>query len=289
MPLVGGYLTGMAQVTLGKVAADRRPVLPVLRPLLVLGGFVALWWILMTGSAQAASGPDHDHDLRDTLRSVTSTVHRAAPVTKTPAVRRVSHEARSTVSHVARPALAPVRSIVAATPAAPVVKQATTSVRETTVAIVDVVSAAPSASAVEPATGTLQNALPTRIPPSILNVESSTLTGESPSTPTDRAIPGAQPEFALQVPSSAASTPSITAPAQSLEHPRSPSPQGPFTNPTSSERCPSSSGSGSTTPLPAGFHELSFLVGPSVGADRHPWRLALRSGGPSHLPGCSPD
>ena len=63
----------------------------------------------------------------------------------------------------------------------------------------------------------------------------------------------------------------------------------PLPNPTSSERCPSSSGSGSTTPLPAGFHELSFLVGPSVGADRHPWRLALRSGGPSHLPGCSPD
>jgi LPXTG-motif cell wall-anchored protein len=54
MPWVQGYLTHMAQVAHAKVTAERRPLLRDLRPLLVLGGFATLWWILMTGSAQAA-------------------------------------------------------------------------------------------------------------------------------------------------------------------------------------------------------------------------------------------
>ena len=63
MPWARGYLTRMAQVAHAKVTAERRPLLRALRPLLVLGGFATLWWILMTGSAQAAlvASPAGEH------------------------------------------------------------------------------------------------------------------------------------------------------------------------------------------------------------------------------------
>src|SRR4051794_18393492 len=103
----------MAQVTLGTVTADRRSPRRALRLLLVLGGFAALWWVLMTGTAQADSGPRH-HELRDTLRTATATVHRAAPVTERHAVRRVVHATHATVArtseavHAVRRGTAPV-------------------------------------------------------------------------------------------------------------------------------------------------------------------------------------
>ena len=54
-----GYLTRMAQGTQAKVAAERRRPSRALRPLLVLGGVATLWWILLSGPAQAA-GPAGD-------------------------------------------------------------------------------------------------------------------------------------------------------------------------------------------------------------------------------------
>ncbi len=46
---------GQATVT---ATTDERRWFSALRPLVLLGGFVLVWWFLMTGAAQANGGPD---------------------------------------------------------------------------------------------------------------------------------------------------------------------------------------------------------------------------------------
>ena len=57
----------MSQVSACSATAHGRSPWRALRPVLVLGGFVAVWWALMTGVAQAESTPHHS--LVDQVRS----------------------------------------------------------------------------------------------------------------------------------------------------------------------------------------------------------------------------
>jgi hypothetical protein len=110
---------GQATVT---ATTDERRWLSALRPLVLLGGFVLVWWFLMTGAAQADGGPDGGLD--DTVRSATSTVervvHRPNP-RSAPADKARQH--RTPVAHVAKAVSQRVDTVVAPV-AAPVVSVA---------------------------------------------------------------------------------------------------------------------------------------------------------------------
>ena len=120
----------MTQVSVRPATAARRSQWRALRPLLILGGFVAIWWALMTGVAQAESTPQH-HGL-DALKKTTQSVKtHVAPVRDV--VKRVHHDVKATTSkattqvrHAVRPATKPVvRTATSVVSSTPVVKQAT--------------------------------------------------------------------------------------------------------------------------------------------------------------------
>src|SRR6478735_827884 len=97
----------MVQVSVFAATADRRSQWRALRPVLILGGFVAVWWALMTGVAQADSTPHHH--LVDHLRSQVQAEHHDTPVRD--AVRRVHHDVQATTAkahHQARSTTRPV-------------------------------------------------------------------------------------------------------------------------------------------------------------------------------------
>jgi hypothetical protein len=123
----------MSQVTPVAATTDVRRSGRALRPWLLLGGFVVLWWCLATGTAHAEDG---SHDLRKATQALTGTVERAThrpvqhvaehagPVaeTATPAVRTVEKKVENTVART-------VAQTVAQTPVAPVLEAATSPVR----------------------------------------------------------------------------------------------------------------------------------------------------------------
>ena len=84
----------MSQVSVCSATAHGRSPWRALRPVLLLGGFVAIWWALMTGVAQADSTPHHH--LVDHLRSQVQAQHHDTPVRD--AVRRVHHDVKATTS-----------------------------------------------------------------------------------------------------------------------------------------------------------------------------------------------
>ncbi len=111
----------MGQATLTATTDERRWSC-ALRPMVLLGGFVLVWWFLMTGTAQAGDGPARE--LADTASAVTGSVERVvdrqadrrapaaaedrqhqSPVTK---VTRTVHRH---VAPVVAPVTAPVASI----------------------------------------------------------------------------------------------------------------------------------------------------------------------------------
>ena len=67
----------MSQVSVCSATAHGRSSWRALRPVLVLGGFVAIWWALMTGVAQADSTPHHS--LVDQVRSQVKAQARPSP------------------------------------------------------------------------------------------------------------------------------------------------------------------------------------------------------------------
>jgi len=103
---------GQATVT---ATPDERRWFSALRPLVLLGGFVLVWWFLMTGAAQADGGPDGG--LADTARKATGAVDR---VVDRPAPRSVPRSApdhkaeqhRAPVAHVMRAARQRVDTVV---------------------------------------------------------------------------------------------------------------------------------------------------------------------------------
>jgi len=94
---------GQATVT---ATTDVRRWFSALRPLVLLGGFVLVWWFLMTGAAHADGDPDGG--LADTARKATGTVDR---VVDRPAPRSAP---RSAPAHQAEQHQAPVAHITRA-------------------------------------------------------------------------------------------------------------------------------------------------------------------------------
>ena len=146
----------MVQVSVCPATADRRSQWRALRPVLILGGFVAIWWALMTGVAQAESTPHHH--LLDHVRSQVQAEHHATPVRD--AVRRVHHDVRATtekVHHQARNTTRPVTHTVSAvldrTPLAPVTTKATKTIRTTLSSTVATTRALVAKSAAGPVVG----------------------------------------------------------------------------------------------------------------------------------------
>src|SRR4051812_6640440 len=99
------------QISGDGTTAGERSFQHALRLLLILGGFVAIWWALMTGVAHAESTPQHaSHHGLDVLRA-SAKAHHPTPVRDL--VRRVHHDVEATtaqahqttshVSHQARP------------------------------------------------------------------------------------------------------------------------------------------------------------------------------------------
>ena len=132
---------GQATVT---ATADERRSFSALRPLLLLGGFVLVWWFLTTGAAQASGGPDSA--LADTARSATGTVERvvdrpaprSAPAGKVrqhrAPVAHVTEAVTQRVDTVVGPDTTPVASVAERTvenTVKPVTTRATDTVRST--------------------------------------------------------------------------------------------------------------------------------------------------------------
>ena len=90
---------GQATVT---ATTDARRWFSALHPLVLLGGFVLVWWFLMTGAAQADGGPDGG--LADTARSATGTVERVVhrPAPRSAPAEKARQQHRAPVAHVSR-------------------------------------------------------------------------------------------------------------------------------------------------------------------------------------------
>lgn len=83
----------MSQGTAVAVTTDTRRSFTGLRPFLLLGGFVVLWWCMATGTAQAAEAPHHD--LGTTTKALGATADRVVHQTTHHAVDRVRHTSHS--------------------------------------------------------------------------------------------------------------------------------------------------------------------------------------------------
>jgi hypothetical protein len=133
----------MGQATVTETTDERRWS-RALRPLVLLGGFVLLWWVLMTGAAQADDGPDGG--LADTARHATGSLERAVdhPVRRTVSsgkahqhrapVGQLTRTVRAHVNPVVSPVTAPVGSVAKQTVennVKPVTTRTTDAVRST--------------------------------------------------------------------------------------------------------------------------------------------------------------
>ena len=178
---------GQATVT---ATTDIRRWFSALRPLVLLGGFVLVWWFLMTGAAQANGGPDGGSPTPPVARrgTVERVVHHPAPRSAPADKARQQHRApvahvtqavRQRVDTVVSPVTAPVVSVAEHTVennVKPVTTRTTDTVRKV---VKDVRSGLENGSAVVPELNPDEVALPP------LKVgESSTRVGETRSNET---------------------------------------------------------------------------------------------------------
>jgi hypothetical protein len=279
-----GYSDDM-QISGDGMAAGERTSRHALRALLVLGGFVAIWWALMTGVAQADSTP-HRH-LLDQVRSQVPAQHHETPVRD--AVRRAHHDVKTATQHVrhevrdtARPVTHTVSTVVDSTPLPPVAAQATKTIRTTVSTTVAETRALVTKSADNPVVTTVEQT----VKDAIAKPESSTGQGNSHSsrhsTNQHAALTGhSSSVFAQQSATPGRAQTSTPADAPGDRPLRTPSLPGP---------CSSPSGSGtSSSSTPVGVTESSYSVTPTVLGDHHTWRLARLPVGPAYQPGSSPD
>jgi len=293
----------MSQVSVSSATAHGRSPWHVLRPVLVLGGFVAVWWALMTGVAQADSTPAHTppHNLVDQIRSQAKaqqpSEHRATPVRD--AVRRVHHDVKAQTSkatpkvrhqvrEVVRPVTRTVSTVVDSTPLAPVVHQATGTIRTTTSKTLATTRALLAQTAAGPVVDPVIGAVEDTVKEAVERPESSTGQGNSHSK--RHFTKAATTSFADLLSSapgqqSESSAALQAGPSSDADQPL----DGPRGAPPVHDPCASPSGSSSTSITPAGSTESSWLVMPSVLGDVRTWRLARLPGGPAYQPGSSPD
>ena len=281
----------MSQVSVLPATAHGRSARHALRPVLILGGFVAIWWALMTGVAHAESTPQH-HGL-DSLKA-SAKAHHLTPVRDL--VRRVHHDVKATtakttkhVSHQARPVVRTASSIASSTPiASQATKTVSTTVSDTISGTIEKTRNLLHKTAAAPVLDHVDEVVKN----SVENAESSTGQGNSHSLrPSGKASANSFADLLTATsetsgPGSAnaagahRATPSIDgdSPAQS-----------PFGNSSVPDPCASPSGSGSSSITPVGVTESSLLVTPTVLRDHCSWRLARLPGGPAYEPGSSPD
>jgi hypothetical protein len=269
----------MDQVSVRPVTASRRSHWHALRPVLVLGGFVAVWWALMTGVAQADDGTAHHH-LVDHLRSQVKVQQHQTQQHRP--VRDLVRRAHSEVKATTTPVRHQVRETVR--PVTHQVTQATTTIHSTVSETVqttrDLLQKSHAGPAVDTVEETVKNA--TGI------AESSTGQGNSPklhhsSKVSVTALAG-RPSATLGAHSESPAAPDRAAGKTHREGPL----DGPRT-PALPDPCSSPSGSGSSSFAPVGITESSLLVMPQVQRDLRTWRLARLPGGPAYQPGSSPD
>lgn len=295
----------MSQGTRVAATTDTRRFGRALRPLLLLGGFVVLWWCLATGTAQADDGA---HDLGKATRGPAGTVERAAhqPARNVAGpAHRATHSAAPKVAHtvrqhaapavspVASPAVRTVENTVRTSPVKPLLDAATTAVRTEVVPVLEQtrqtvettvlgISVIPELEGLE----TIEDALP-------LVGGSSTPQGETPSKQAARAPSAARATTAVDATSLTGLTGPSTRALESQDRVVHGSPAGAPWNDhalgafggAGAASTLSSSGSGAG----AAFRHAAPVIGPDTAktlisslVDRHP-------AGPAYQPSSSPD
>lgn len=296
----------MSQVPVRSEAACGRSPRRALRPLLLLGGFVALWWALMTGVAQAEDAPDRGSVLGQvvsqvTANPVTANPGKANPVQADP-VKPV-RGAVSTVTHEVHKAVEPVTKQVAAeVHHTPTVRTVTTTVSQTTHQVLDVTPAKPVADAVDAVVvKTVDEVVDGAVTGPVEKPQSSVLPENSPHLQPQEHVSGKSPEntsaashtrydaHVLEAAEMSMQVSPGTDPAQTA--PRGGSPlDGPGVDLALTAPCASSSGSvSSSSPTPGAITESSCLTVPTAAFEVHPWRQARLPGGPAYPPTSSPD
>ena len=146
---------------MSSATAEKRPSWHALRPWLLLGGFVAVWWILSTGAAQADSTP------RLHVAEQVSGLTQATPVRH---LADHGHRVTTTAHHAATPVRDHVKTVSHST-----VKAASTSIREVTSGHLPTIVTTPMKTLTHTATSTVGDAVPSVVPVP----ESSTTQGNS--------------------------------------------------------------------------------------------------------------
>jgi hypothetical protein len=159
----------MNQDVVSPATAEKRPRLRALRPWLLLGGFVAVWWILATGTAQADSAPALPLHVAETASGLTH----AAPVQ--PLVDRGHQVTRTTTRHAGTTVRDQAKTISHATRTT--VQATTKSIDEVTHGQVPTIVAQPVTKVVDTTQGTVGDPAPgaVKLP------QSSTTQGNSAS------------------------------------------------------------------------------------------------------------
>jgi hypothetical protein len=285
------------QISGDGMAAGERTSQHALRALLVLGGFIAIWWALMTGVAHAESTPDRhlQHSVVDQVRShLKVQQHRDHPVRDV--VRRVHHDVQTTttkvrhqVARTTKPVAHTVTETVGSTPLAPVTTTVTQKATKTIRTTLSETAATTRALVTETAVGPTVDAVEDTVKDAVQKPESSMEQGNSHSKRHATKIVEDTPSelltqaFAQQSESSAAAGRTTVS-----TDTRGPA-QGPRGTPSLPDPCSSPSGSGSSSYTPVGTIESSLLVMPSVLRDHHTWSLARLHRGPAFKPSSSPD
>ncbi len=306
----------MTQVPVHAVAADRRSALRALRPLLLLGGFLAVWWVLMSGIAHADDHHELVGQVRSTAAHTTAKVHapsrpQARPDRPAPRQHEVKTNIGKTASHLHQQAKQATRTVThtpaetvtavtESTPATPVVhdavrtarKNVTDTVRKALADTVEKTRGLVQDTAAGPAVDAAQDEVSSTVAQTL---DSSAQRGSSPSGHADRTLARTSvtglpsPWLSATLPTAATAGPGQGVGAQATGRDDAPAP-GPSGTPAPNDPCTSGSASGSSSSFtPAGLTESSLLVLPAVLADRNVWRLSRRPAGPAYQPGSSPD
>lgn len=272
----------MDQGTPVAATTDSRRVLHALRPLVLLGGFVVLWWCLATGTAQASDGPHHG--LGATTRALTGAVHQ--PVRHVTgrgqhALGAASRAARP-VRHQTSPLVAAARTTSRTSPVASPLTSTTKTVHVHLAAALQQVGPTLSQTAVGavilPATTVVEHLQ--------LVGESSTLQGETLSS----YAPGMRPSTSLTSAVLPASAGQLTSTLQGQDRAAPSSPVGQdadghaltSTGSTGASAAPSGSGPGTST------CESSTVSSPSATKTSISTPAGRRCAGPAYPPSSSP-
>jgi hypothetical protein len=284
---------------------DERRWFSALRPWVLLGGFVLVWWFLMTGAAQANGGPDGG--LADTARSAPGTVervvHHPAPRSATADKTRQPHRSpvadvtpvvRQRVDTVISPVAAPVASVAehaVESNVEPVAARTTDAVRKV---VKDVRSGLENGSAVVPGLNPDELVLPP-----LKAGESATRVGQTRSNETGASnfqtassmLPAAGGVTALGSPAAAFDASPKTV-ATSGPDTATPTPAGGVNSDGSlspADRDGASSTSGNGGPLVSDQNAEALIMTPLASATSTVTSVDRLPAGPAYPPASSPD